>query len=139
MTTTQPTIEILDGPHYVRDDDGERHEYRLRIDYDGRSMETPWRQGLGITDDPDTASVVGSLISDAMTVENSTGFADWAEEIGLNPDSIGDRETYQQVRELTDRLENLLGRRLMVALMDDEDTTYGSAAKFSAAWQRATS
>ena len=139
MATSAPKITIVDGPHYKRGDDGwEHHAYKLRLTHQGRQMTVPWKQGIGITNDPDIGSVMSALISDASSVEYSTGFADWAESLGFNPDSIKDREVYQQAEAQTDKLSELLGRQLMVALMDDEDSTYGDDAHFLAAWTRAT-
>lgn len=106
--TNPPEVEILDGPSYEGgiDDGGPHHTYRLSLIYDGRVMETPWSQGLGITDDPSIGGVMSCLISDAA----------------------GKFQTHE--------LERVIGRRILVALMDDEDSTYGSDERFLAAWER---
>lgn len=132
-----PSLEIIEGPH-LRDDHSGREwmhrEYRVRLTHDGRTMEVPWRQGMGINTDPEAHDVIGALLMDAQGIESSTGFTDWAESYGLNPDSITDRDTYTQAREQTDALSDLLTRRVMVALMDDDDATYGAAPRFQLAW-----
>lgn len=136
-----PTFEIVDGPHWRdRDMDGRQWEhraYRVRLTYDGRSIEVPWKQGTGITSDPEAHDVLGALIMDAQSIEASTGFPDWAEQYGYSPDSIAARDLYYRCREQSDALAVLLTRRLMVALMDDENATYGAAPRFALAWDAA--
>lgn len=140
MTTATPpipTLEILDGPRLLDEHDGREwlyRAYRVRLTHDGRSIEVPWRQGMGINTDPEAHDVIGALLMDAQGIEACTGFADWAESYGLNPDSITDRDTYTQAGEQTDALARLLTRRVMVALMDDENATYGAAPRFGMAW-----
>ena len=132
-----PALEIVEGPHLRSDDSGREwphHAYRVRLTHDGRAIEVPWRQGMGISTDPEAHDVIGALLMDAQGIESSTGFADWAETYGLNPDSITDRDTYTRACEQTDALSDLLTRRVMVALMDDDDATYGAAPRFQRAW-----
>jgi len=142
-----PTLTIVDGPDWHSGNDGdtdapgwnhEHHAYRVTLTgHDGMTMSRiPWRQGVGITDDPEAHDVLGCLLSDAQGIEACTGFPDWAESYGLNPDSIRDRDTYCLASEQTDGLAYLLTRPVMVALMDDEDSTYGDAEHFAAAWAR---
>ena len=134
------TLEILEGPDWIRDKDGhECYAYSLGLSFADRSMVTPWQQGIAITDDPTVGSVLACLISDWRTVDDCTGFASWAQDLGLNPDSISDRDMYQQGVRLADDLEDLLGRRLLVALSDDEDATHGDDTHFFAAWARVSS
>jgi hypothetical protein len=131
-----PTLAILE--YHVRDEHHGREwphrAYRVRLTHDGRSIEVPWRQGMGINTDPEAHDVIGALLMDAQGIGACTGFPDWAESYGLNPDSITDRNTYTQAREQTDALARLLTRRVMVALMDDENATYGAAPRFALAW-----
>lgn len=135
-----PVLEIVDGPHWQdRDTEGrtwEHRAYRVRLTYDGRSIEVPWRQGTGITSDPETHDVIGSLLMEAQGIESSTGFPDWCEQYGYDPDESA-RALYDQCCQQSDALADLLTRRLMVALMDDENATYGAAPRFALAWDTA--
>ena len=141
-TAPIPTLEIIEGPEWKNNDHealwhSPHHAYTLKLTHDGRTMETPWRQGTGIQHDPETHDVIGSLLMEAQGIEASTGFADWATNYGYDTDSIKARDMYDLCREQTDALETLLGRRIMVALMDDEDATYGAAPRFILAWNTA--
>ena len=140
-TTPIPTLDIIEGPEWRDDDDDGRawphYAYRVQITHDGRTMETPWRQGTGITHDPEAHDVIGSLLMDAQGIEGCTGFPDWAENYGYDTDSIKARGIYDLCREHYAALETLMGRRLMVALMNDDDATYGAATRFADAWNTA--
>ena len=141
-TPPLPVLDIIEGPEWFDYDEThqrrwEHHAYRLRLTHEGRSVETPWRQGIGITRDPEAHEVIGGLISDAQGIESCTGFTDWAEQYGYDPDSIRARGWYDEARQRYDDLADLLTRRVMVALMDDEDATYGSAEAFARAWSSA--
>lgn len=103
------TLEILDGPHYQRDDGGwENRAYTVRLTYDGRTMDTEWHQGLGITEDPDAESVLENLLSSAMGVEYDS-FEEWAEDYGYDTDSRKAERTYHAVCAEAEQLRALLG------------------------------
>ena len=131
-------LEIIKGAESARDADGwEHYRYEVKLRFDGRSLTCKtWKQG-GITDDPEPHAVIGSMLQDTAGYENSSGYHDWCDEYGYDSDSISNRETYEQVKDQAERLERFLGRSLMVALMEDEDATYGSAERFDAAMRRA--
>lgn len=135
-----PALDIIEGPHYTPADEPQgwpHYAYRVRLTHDGRTMEVPWRQGTGITHDPEAHDVIGALLMDASGIESCTGFPDWAEQYGYNPDSIAARGRYDQARQQSDALSDFLTRRIMVALMDDENATYGAAPRFALAWAQA--
>lgn len=103
-------VEIVDGPDCQRDADGwEHYAYTLRLHYRGRSMLTPWRQGLGITEDPSADDVLESLALDASGLDGADGFEDWAAEYGCDPDSRKAERIYRQVEQLAAELRRLLG------------------------------
>ena len=59
-----------------------------------------YRTGTGLrkTNKPPAylaAGVLYCLVSDFFSVDNAAGFADWAEHMGFNPDSIKDRGIYE--------------------------------------------
>ena len=111
-------LEVTDGPNLERDESGwEHHAYTVTLTYADRGDEgtptgfltVPWRQGLGITDDPDAVSVLDALASDAATVENARSFEEWADELGYDPDSRKAERIYRQVEEQAAALRDFLG------------------------------
>lgn len=113
MTDNSISLEIVEGPDYREDgEDGDRwqhNSYKVRISYQGRRMTVPWRQGLGITDDPNAEDVMESLLLDAAGFENARDFEDWAAEYGYDTDSRQAERVYRAVESQTKKLEKLLG------------------------------
>jgi hypothetical protein len=110
MTSTTDTIgfEIVDGPDYSTDADGwEHHAYTLKLTYDGREMMSPWRAGLGITDDPTLADVLESLFLD--TDSYTDDFEEWASEYGYDTDSRKAEATWRAVGEQAAKVRALFG------------------------------
>lgn len=105
------TLEIIEGPDVRTDEDGwEHYAYTVRLDRTNHlSMTVPWRQGTGITDDPDAASVLEALVMDAATIENADTFEEWAPDLGYDPDSRKAEEIYRQACKQTNDLRILLG------------------------------
>lgn len=60
----------------ARNGDGRRHQMTLHFS-----------QGYGIQGEPDAASVLDCLASDASTVDGCNGFEDWASELLYDVDS----------------------------------------------------
>lgn len=117
------TLEILDGPNYEREQDErewEHHAYRLELRHEARTMIVPWRQGLGITDDPDAGTVLDSLASDSVGVEQTGSFEDWAPEYGFDVDSRKAETTYEQCRAQAQQLRDLLGEATDALLYETE-------------------
>ena len=105
-----PVLDIIEGPDYRRDDEGwQHHAYVVRLTWGDQTMDVPWRQGLGITDDPTAEAVLEALASDAATLDNAQTFEDWAEELGYDTDSRKAEAIYNQVVEQTDKLRDFLG------------------------------
>lgn len=105
------TLTIADGPHDTTDDDGWEHwAYVVQLAYvdnDGRDRiwsDIAWRQGTGITDDPDAATVLDSLRSDAQLGRES--FEDFCGELGLDSDSRKAYASWEQCREHARQLED---------------------------------
>lgn len=112
------TLEIVSGPDLERDGDGwEHYAYTVELAYDGRTMRSPWRQGTAITDDPDAASLLDSLASDAVGIENTGSFEEWAPEMGMDLDSRKAEATYRQCVELGEKLRELLGDDAFTTLL----------------------
>ncbi len=106
------TLDIIEGPNYRKDEDGWAHfAYTLKLSHEGRWIQIPWRQGVGITDEPELAGVLETLYGDASTVENATTFEEWAEDLGYDSDSRKAEAVYSAVIEQTNRLKGLLGEQ----------------------------
>ena len=122
MTNDPITLEIIEGPSYSRDADGwEHHAYTVELRRTNhRPMRVPWRQGLGITDDPDPARVLEALLSDAATVNNARSFEEWAADLGYDPDSRKAEGIYKAARKQTDQLCDLLGDDYLDAVFPTE-------------------
>lgn len=123
------TLEIISGPEYVEDAEGwEHHAYTVRLSrgelgVNHRTIDVPWRQGLGITDDPTAAVVLEALLMDAAGIENARGFEDWATEYGYDPDSRKAEHIYNAATRQTEGLKRLLGddfERAVFPLSDAE-------------------
>lgn len=116
------TLRIVEGPEWSRDEDGWEHNaYKVELRYEGRRMSVPWRQGVGITDDPEAERVLEALLMDASTIENAAGFEDWAEELGFDVDSRKAERIFKQAEKQTERFERLLGVELYRAALDGDD------------------
>lgn len=104
------TLEIIDGADLKRDADGwEHYAYTVELRRGSETMRVPWRQGIGITDDPTAVDVLQSLLMDAATVENARSFEDWAGDLGYDPDSRKAERIYRACEEQTANLRILLG------------------------------
>lgn len=71
--------------------------------------------------EPDAASVLDCLASDASTLENASGFEDWAVELGYDSDSRKAERTYRAIQQQTERLRQFLGTAAFDTLLRDVD------------------
>ena len=67
---------------------------------------------------PSPADVLYCLVSDFFSVYNAIGFADWAETMGLNPDSIKDRAIYEACCEDATKLLKVFSLTQMLKLQE---------------------
>lgn len=65
-----------------------------------------WRQGTGITDDPDPAEVLASAAQDYADARGLT-FEDWAGNLGYDTDSRKAEKTYDACMAMGDKLTTL--------------------------------
>jgi hypothetical protein len=114
------TLEIIEGPDPTRDESGwEHYAYVLRLKRNGHTLTTPWKQGVGITSDPNPEDVLECLVNEAQTLEYSTGFEGWALELGFDADSRAAEKVYRQVVAQTRKLRRFLGRDFDAILEGD--------------------
>lgn len=112
------TVEILSGPDYVTEvrSDGslwEHHAYELELRNadQGTMMTLPWKQGIGITRDPDERPelILDCLIREAWSFETAGSFEYWAESFDYDTDSRAAKATYQEVEKLANNFLDFLG------------------------------
>jgi hypothetical protein len=111
MTNLAPVrLEVVDSHGIQKGDDGwEHYSYSVRLSRGDESLNTPWRQGLGITELPNAGDVLASLIMDAAGFTNARDFEDWASEYGYDTDSRKALASWEQIDALSDGLRDLLG------------------------------
>ena len=71
----------------------------------------PWKQGMGIKDAPHWQSCVAIACADFLSVKGRT-FPDWADEMGMNSDSIKDKAVFDTCLALGPQLSGLPVKRL---------------------------
>lgn len=81
--------------------------YTVTLRYKGRQMTTDFWMGSAITTEPDAASVLSCLLSDASA--GSETFEDWCANLGYDTDSRKAERIYKQCLEQTAKLKKLLG------------------------------
>jgi hypothetical protein len=122
-TTDRVTLEILyesRGDHDA-ETNWEHNYYDLRLSYQGRTMDTPWKQGTGILEEPTAAAVLEHLISTAAGLETVESFEEWARDYGYDPDSRRAEATYRAVVEEAGKLRELLGESFAIVNEGDSE------------------
>jgi hypothetical protein len=74
-----------------------------------RYMTLYFSMGLGLKGEPTAADVLDCLSSDASTIENASGFEDWANELGFDADSRKAERSYRVTERQTKNLQGFLG------------------------------
>lgn len=109
----------------AQSEDGWPHDawaYRLRVAGTDRQMRGTFRMGTGHKGKaPTTADVLNCLAMDAASVENASGFADWATDLGFDPDSIKARNCYRQCVRQSTSLRRFLTEPLYQSLLWDTE------------------
>ena len=92
---------------------GSRHfKVTLRSTVDGskRQMTVPFSMGPALLEDPDLASVLNCLASDASLVEQCADYVEFVEEMGYEVHQVRQAEkTFKACVQQTNKLRNLLG------------------------------
>lgn len=101
-------LTVVDGPNYETDAEGwEHYAYRVRLGLGRRSLTVAWRQGTGITSDPEAANVLDGLLLDAEAGDND--FEGFCEEFGYDTDSRKAHATWKTCARMRVRLPRFLG------------------------------
>lgn len=104
---TAAVVRADDNPNMVREGWDARH-YRVTLRCDGRRLTVPFSQGLGIPHPPTVGDVLECLASDASSYDSANGFEDWAENLGMDPDSRKAERIYRAVERQTRGLRRLV-------------------------------
>jgi len=81
--------------------------YRVTLRYSGRRLTIDWWQGNGIRTEPDAASVISALVSDAHAGADT--FEDFCSELGYDTDSRKAERVWRSCQRLNRQLRQLLG------------------------------
>lgn len=104
----------------MADPDWPANHYVVTLTRGSDTLAVPFSQGLGITSEPDAATVLDCLASDAAGVENASTFEDWCAEYGYDTDSRSAERTYNACRQQTDALRAFLGNDFDALVWDTE-------------------
>ncbi len=90
-------------------DDWQRqaHQYRVTLRYKRRRMSLDYFMGSALTSEPDSASVLSSLLLDASALDES--FENWCADYGYDTDSRKAERLYKLCCKQGEKLKQLLG------------------------------
>ena len=96
--------------------------YRVRLCFDGRTMDTDYSTGWSHLMPPTLEDVLDSLLSSTRDVADRT-FEDWCADFGYDTDSRAAEKTFNACRDLRPHVVRLLGNRYdeLAALTDERD------------------
>lgn len=105
-------VEVLSDDGIRWDGDGWEHRaftLRLHRAESSATMDSPWRQGMGVTSSPEDEpwTVLDSLVSDAAM--GLTGFDDFCGDLGYDTDSRKAFATWEACQRTADQLAAFLG------------------------------
>jgi len=86
-----------------------------------RQMTVVFSMGPAHYREPTVAEVLDCLASDAASVENCSGFEDWASDLGYDPDSRKAEKVYRACNLQANKLQNLLGPSQYSILLYDTE------------------
>lgn len=95
-----------ENPYMEQAFDGATH-WRVTLRFRGRRMTVPFSQGSAHTSEPTAANVLGCLLSDAISADES--FEEWCDNLGFDTDSRKAERTYKVVQAQSEKLKRLLG------------------------------
>ena len=104
------TADVFQLGAHIRDDDGWEHNaYSVTLRMDGRQITTPFRQGMGIREQPVAFDVLESLLLDASSSEDD--FSEFCASFGLDDDSHQAYRMFRACQRTARKLEAFLGTR----------------------------
>lgn len=106
----------MDADQWSRD----ANHWRVVLKMGRRQLTVPYSTGSALGE-PDAADVLDTLASDAGTIEYVSGFEEWANELGFDPDSRKAERTFQVSRKQSLALKQFLGDELYGDLLNDTE------------------
>jgi hypothetical protein len=85
------------------------NQYTATVKYNGKQLTTPFFTGYGWTKEPTWKDVLGSLVMDTYSYENSQSFEDFCSEFGYDSDSRSAKKIYDQLGKTSKKVKRLLG------------------------------
>lgn len=82
--------------------------WKVTLQYKKRKLTTPFHTGSKIKE-PTADGVLYCLISDVQSVEQSSGFEDWATSLGFDTDSRKAEKIYNQCCDFVPKVRQFLG------------------------------
>lgn len=101
--------------------------WTVTLRYRGRRLTVDFYTGPAAAE-PDAASVMECLASDASSVANARGFEDWCSEYGYDTDSRKAERTFKTCAAQTAKLRVLLGDDFDALVYADEDAIRAACA-----------
>lgn len=104
------TVERADNNPHMDPDGSRMDNWKCRIRQGRKSLTTPFSQGIGHKGaEPTLPGVLECLASDAASIENARDFADFADEMGMDSDSIKALRMYKVCQREAAKLSRFLG------------------------------
>jgi len=113
---TMTSVWAQDNPQMANPIPGASH-WRCTFRLGRKRMTTPFSMGSAHRGEPDAASVLDCLASDATGFENAQSFEDWAGEYGYDTDSRTAERTFKAVERQARKLRAFLGDDLYETLL----------------------
>lgn len=91
-----------------RDADGWEHNaYHAWLNYEGRSMQTDYRAGMGITEHATAEDIVLAVFNNILA--DGASFEEWADDYGYDRDSRKAEAIYNACKKQGEDLQRMLG------------------------------
>jgi hypothetical protein len=103
----------------TRSDGWTCHRWSIVLTYQGRTMKSPFFQGMAHTEAPTLQDVLESLFLDASVGEMT--FEDYCSDFGSNSDSIAARNTWRACKSTARAVRRLLGEDYETIRQETED------------------
>jgi hypothetical protein len=119
---TMTSESVYENPNMEGMPQGSLHykcKLTARVDGQRRQMTVFFSMGLAHCREPEASEVLDCLTSDSASVENCSGFEDWASDLGYDPDSRKAEKVYRACERQAAKLRNLLGNSEYGALLYD--------------------
>ena len=93
------------------------NHFKCTLKMGKKQMTLYFSQGYGINGEPEAASVLDCLASDANCIDNAQTFVAWASELGYDPDSRKAEKIFKVCEKQAEKLKNFLGDDLYEDLL----------------------